>query len=81
MDYIDSCAGYTPSYLQPNYTYSFGPKEDSMEVFHNADEFTIVRQANKMGGITVGYTYYKITKISVDEAKFYKDSGRDAQAT
>ena len=67
-------------YGQPSYTFSTGPQDD-MEVYHNADEFTILRQPNKLGGITVGYTYYKVTKISTDEAKFYKDSGRDANAT
>lgn len=48
-----------------------------MEIFHTADDFTIVRQANKMGNITVGYSYFKITKVSSDEAKFYKDSSND----
>lgn len=70
---------YTPPlYLNPQYSY--GPKDD-MEVFHTADEFTILRQPNKLGGITVGYTYYKVTKVTADEANFYRDSARDAQTT
>lgn len=59
----------------PNYNY--GRYDTPMETYHTADDFTIVRQANKMAGITVGYTYFKITTISGDEAKFYKDSKND----
>lgn len=78
MNYYDNnseLVNWNPSYT-PTYTYSLRPKEN-MEVYHTADEFTIVRQANKMGGITVGYTYFKITKIPADEANFYKDSASD----
>lgn len=77
-DYRTESAHTPPNYFSPLYNY--GPRDD-MEVFHTADEFTILRQPNKLGGITVGYTYYKVTKVTADEANFYKDSARDAQTT
>lgn len=91
-DYRTESAHTPPNYFSPLYNY--GPRDD-MEVFHTADEFTILRQPNKLesnllgsallrnhpSGITVGYTYYKVTKVTADEANFYKDSARDAQTT
>jgi hypothetical protein len=77
MNYLGDLSNYYKPNTSYNMSLAYKDAEPNMDVFHIADDFTILRQPTKIAGITVGWNYYRLTKISADEAKFYADSQKD----